>query len=152
MALQTPLRVAAAGLAGGFLGNVVLGIAFSTPWVRSLLYDPSVQSPLFIEITTQRNIPVSVAGLVVLSVTHGWLFHVLQSAIPGTSWLGKGAFWGMAIWLLYWVFQEWFIYYTLLGEPWFLTVLELAILLIGSLVEGLTIARMLCTPTASARR
>jgi hypothetical protein len=52
----------------------------------------------------------------------------------------KGLFWGLAIWLMYWVFQEWFIYNTLLGEPLFLNILELTILMLGSLVEGIVIA------------
>jgi len=44
---------------------------------------------------------------------------------------------------MFWVFQEWFIYHTLLGEPLALNLLELAILLAGSLVEGLVIAFIL---------
>lgn len=42
--------------------------------------------------------------------------------------------------LMYWLFQEWFIYHTLLHEPILLNLLEPAILLVGSLVEGLIIA------------
>ena len=41
---------------------------------------------------------------------------------------------------MYWLFQEWFIYHTLLGEPILLNLLELAILFIGSLMEGVIIA------------
>jgi hypothetical protein len=44
------------------------------------------------------------------------------------------------IWLMYWLFQEWFIYHTLLGEPLFLNLLELSILIVGSLVEGIVIS------------
>jgi hypothetical protein len=99
-----------------------------------------LQSELFIAITPKRNIPVSVAGLVVLSIIHAWLFSVLASAIPGRTWLKKGVFWGLAIWLMYWVFQEWFIYNTLLGEPILLNLLELGVLLLGSMVEGIVIA------------
>jgi hypothetical protein len=95
---------------------------------------------LFIEITPQRNIPVSVSGLVILSIVHAWLFGVLQPSIPGRTWLRKGLFWGVTIWSMYWLFQEWFIYNTLLGEPLLLNVLELSILMLGSLVEGAVIA------------
>lgn len=49
-------------------------------------------------------------------------------------------FWGFTIWMLYWVFQEWFMFHTLLEEPIVLALLELVILLFGSLVEGLVIA------------
>ena len=41
---------------------------------------------------------------------------------------------------MYWLFQEWFIYNTLLGEPLLLNALELGILMLGSLVEGAVIA------------
>lgn len=83
------------------------------------------------------------AGLVVLSVIHAWLFWVLQPSIPGSNWVRKGLFWSGVIWAMYWLFQEWFIYHTLLNEPWLLNFLELAILLTGSLAEGLVIAYML---------
>ncbi len=98
---------------------------------------------LFLEITSRRNIPVSVAGLVILSIIHGWLFSVFKPAIPGTTWLRKGLFWGLTIFLMFWLFQEWFIYNTLLGEPILLNLLELSILLAGSLVEGVIIALFL---------
>lgn len=136
-------KIAIAGLAGGFVGNGVLGAIFSSPWIHAILYDPALQSALFIEITPRRDIPVSVAGLILLSVVHGWLFSVLAPSLPGKTWIGKGLFWGMAIWLMFWLFQEWFIYRTLLGEPWPLILLELAILLLGSLAEGLVIAAAL---------
>jgi hypothetical protein len=137
------MKILVAGLVGGFIGNGVLGALFSSPPVRSILYNPEWQSPLFIELTPKRNIPVSVAGLVMLSVAHAWLFSVFTPSIPGKTWFRKGLFWGLAIWSMYWLFQEWFIYNTLLNEPLLLNLLELAILLLGSLVEGIVIARFL---------
>jgi hypothetical protein len=133
-------KIVIAGLVGGFIGNGVLGALFSSPPIKAILYNPQWQSQLFIEITPQRNVPVSVAGLVVLSVIHAWLFNVLKKAIPGKTWLKKGLFWGFMIWLMYWLFQEWFIYNTLLSEPLFLNLLELSILILGCLVEGIIIA------------
>ena len=134
------VKIVVAGLVGGFIGNGVLGALFSSPPIQAILYNPEWQSQLFIEITPKRNIPVSVAGLVILSTIHAWLFSVLMPSIPGKTWVKKGLFWGLAIWLMYWLFQEWFIYYTLLGEPLLLIALELTILMLGSLVEGIVIA------------
>ena len=131
-------------MAGGFVGNAALGLMFSSNAVRGILYDPAIQSPLFLEITPQRNIPLSVAGLVVLSAIHGWLYLQFLPAIPGRSWLRKGAYWGVVLFAVYWLPQEWFVYHTLLGEPLVLNALELALLLVGSVVEGLVIAR--CVP------
>jgi len=140
MTMNNPLKIVAAGLVGGFIGNGVLGALFSSPPIQTILYNPELQSQLFIAITPKRNIPVSVAGLVILSIIHAWLFSVLMPSLPGKTWLKKGLFWGLTIWLMYWLFQEWFIYNTLLGEPLILNVLELTILILGSLVEGIVIA------------
>jgi hypothetical protein len=136
-------RIVLAGIVGGFLGNGVLGALFSSPPVKRILYDPSLQGRLFLEVTPTRDIPLSVAGLVLLSIVHAWFFSVFSPSVPGRTWMRKGLFWGLTIWLMYWVFQEWFIYHTLLGEPWFLNLLELGLLLIGSLVEGLVISGIL---------
>lgn len=140
MTKNSAAKILVAGLVGGFIGNGVLGALFSSPPIQSILYNPEWQSQLFIEITPKRNIPVSVAGLVILSIIHAWLFSILIPSIPGKTWLEKGLFWGFTIWLMYWLFQEWFIYNTLLGEPLVLNVLELTILIVGSLVEGIVIA------------
>ena len=140
MTMINPLKIVVAGLVGGFIGNGVLGALFSSPPIQTILYNPELQSQLFIAITPKRNIPVSIAGLVILSIIHAWLFSVLMPSLPGKTWLKKGLFWGLTIWLMYWLFQEWFIYNTLLGEPLILNVLELTILIMGSLVEGIVIA------------
>lgn len=136
-------RIAGAGLLGGLVGNGVLGVLFSLPPVRSVLYDPALQSALFIEVTVARDIPRSIGGLVLLSIIHGALFHLLAPALPGRGWLAKGAAWGGVIWLMFWLFQEWFVYHSLLGEPLLLNLLELALLLVGSVVEGVVIAYLL---------
>jgi hypothetical protein len=136
-------RITLAGLVGGFVGNGVLGALFSSPPLKSILYNPAIQSSLFIEITPKRNIPLSVAGLVVLSVIHSWLYSVLHPSIPGNTWIKKGLYWGFVIWAMYWLFQEWFIYHTLLAEPLLLNALELIVLLLGSLTEGLCISFIL---------
>ena len=136
-------RATLAGWAGGFLGNALLGALFSSPWIANVLYDPNWQSPLFIEITPRRNIAVSVIGLTLLSGLHGVLFEQLSPSIPGRSWFSKGLMFGCGLWATYWLFQEWFIYVTLLNEPIPLALIELAILLSGSLVQGVAIAWLL---------
>lgn len=145
-------RAIVAGLLGGFIGNGIPGALFSTPLIKSVLYNPAIQSQLFIDITPNRNIPVSVMGLVLLSSIHGWLFAVLRPSIPGSNWIQKGLFWGFLIWAMYWLFQEWFIYHTLLQEPLILNLLELAILLTGSLMEGLIISFIIERKTLSPVR
>lgn len=134
------LRFILAGLAAAFVANGFLGAVFSSPIVQALLYDPQQQSELFRTITPTRNIPVSVAGLVVLGGIHGLLFKILEPSIPGERRWQKGTLWGVIIWATYWLAQEWFIYITLLREPLHLALVELLILLVGSIIEGILIA------------
>ena len=141
--MDNKLRIAVAGLSGGFLGNGVLGALFSLPFIKSVLYNPSIQSQTFIAVTPLRNIPVSVMGLIILSVLHAYFYSAFKNSIPGTTWLKKGLFWGFTIWAMFWLFQEWFVYHTLLGEPYILNILELVILFIGSAIEGIVIAYLL---------
>ena len=128
------------GMLGGFAGNCVLGGLFSADIVRGLLYDPDLQSALFIEVTSQRDIWRSVGGLILLSATHGWLYARFAGAMRGEVWWHKGLYWGAVLWVLYWVPQEWFVYHRLLREPFLLNLVELSLLAVGSAVEGLVIA------------
>lgn len=132
-----------AGWVGGFVGNGFLGAMFSMPWVLAILYDRNLQSELFMAVTPTRNIPVSVAGLVVLCGLHGLFFDILKRAIPGDTWIKRGLWWGVGLWATFWLAQEWFIYVTLLREPVLLACVELVILLGGSLIEGVVIAAIL---------
>ena len=132
-----------AGIIGGFVGNGVLGVLFTSTPVHDMLYNPALQSDVFLNITPLRHVPVSVAGLVFLSAIHGWLFCQFYPSLLGFSWMQKGLFWGFVIWAMFWLFQEWFVYHTLLNEPFVLNLLELFILLLGSLVEGLVISFIL---------
>jgi hypothetical protein len=141
------LKIIYSGLIAGFVSEGILGAAFSSPPVQRLLYNPDIQSKLFIEVTPTRDLIPSIGGIIILSVAHSWLFTIFQKAIPGTTWVKRGLFWGFTVWLMYWVFQEWFIYHTLLREPLLLNMVELIILLAGSLVEGIIISRFLFDDT-----
>lgn len=141
--MEGKFKIILAGLVGGFVGEGIMGALFMSPPIHSILYDPSLQSELFIQLTPERNLVLSIAGMVILSIAHAWFYSLFKKSIPGNTWAKKGLFWGFTIWLLYWVFQEWFIYHTLIGEPILLNLLELVVLLLGSLVEGLIIAKIL---------
>jgi hypothetical protein len=140
MTKKTLFLIIIAGLLGGFFGNVTLGILFTSTPIQSILYNPEIQSQTFLDITPLRDVPLSVVGLVLLSIIHSWLFFIFKPSIPGKYWIKKGIFWGFVIWLMFWLFQEWFVYHTLLHVPIILNLLELSILLLGSLVEGIIIA------------
>lgn len=137
------IKIIAAGLIAGFVSEGFLGGIFMSSPIQKILYNPNWQSKLFLEVTPTRDVIPSVAGIVILSIAHSWLFIIFQKSIPGKTWINKGIFWGLTIWLMYWVFQEWFIYHTLLQEPILLTLVELTILLLGSFIEGLIISKFL---------
>lgn len=129
-----------AGWVGAFAGNALLGFAFTSPWVTAWLLDPALQSAAFLELARTRNVSLSVAGLVVLGAIPGWAYVRLRAAVPGGTAWKRGLWWGLLLWALYWLPQEWFIYVTLLREPLPLAALELMILLAGCLLQGAIIA------------
>jgi len=137
------VKIIYSGLIAGFISEGILGALFMSPPVQKILYNPDIQSKLFLDITPTRDLLPSIAGIVILSIAHSWLFTIFQESIPGQTWVRKGLFWGFTIWIMFWVFQEWFIYHTLFQEPILLNLLELTILLSGSLVEGLIISKLL---------
>ena len=143
MTTKKAFKIIYSGLLAGFISEAILGALFMSPPVQSVLNNPDWQSELFIEITPTRDLVKSVVGLTILSIAHSWLYDILKPSIPGDNWIRKGFFWGFTIWLMYWVFQEWFIYHTLLEEPILLNFLELILLFIGSVAEGLIIAKLL---------
>ena len=137
------IKIIYSGLIAWFVSEGFLGGIFMSPAIQKILYNPNWQSKLFLEVTPTRDLFPSIAGIVVLSIAHSWLFTIFQKSIPGKTWINKGLFWGLTIWLMYWVFQEWFIYHTLLQEPILLTMVELTILLLGSFIEGIVISKFL---------
>lgn len=144
-------KIIYSGIIAGFISEGILGGLFMSPPIQSILYNPDWQSKVFIDLTPTRDLFPSIAGIVLLSIAHSWFFSLFQKAIPGDTWIKKGLFWGFTIWLLYWVFQEWFIYHTLLKEPLLLNLVELTILMAGSLVEGLIISKFLFTKSGDTK-
>ncbi|MBU0679740.1 MAG: hypothetical protein KJ626_16685 [Verrucomicrobia bacterium] len=131
------------GVVAGVVGHGAMGLIFYSPPMQALLYMDPVQSEIFLSICQPRNIPTCAAGIILLSILHAVFFAVFQPSIPGRTWFRKGIFWGFTIWALYWLFQEWLLYTMLLGVPILMNIVELSVLLIGSLVEGVMIALFL---------
>ena len=137
---QNAIRIIGGGILGGLAGGLVMTFLYELPPIHALLFNPDLQSPLFLEAAPQRNMGASFAGLLVIGVVHAWLFSVVWESIPGSTWVKQGLFWGVAIWAVYWAFNEWFTFYAVLQQPLTLILLELPLLLLGACVEGLVIA------------
>lgn len=142
--MKRQVRIWTAAILAGFISEAFMGLIFTSQAIKGLLYNPKLQSEKFIEITSSREVSLTttIIGMILLSGIHSWLFSILHESIPGQTKLKQGLFFGFMIWLVYWLFQEWFVYHTMLGEPILLTLLELAILLAGSLIEGIIISFM----------
>jgi hypothetical protein len=63
-------KIIYSGLIAGFISQGFLGALFMSPSVQSILYNPEWQSKLFLEITPTRDLFSSIAGIVILSVSH----------------------------------------------------------------------------------
>ena len=72
--MNKSLRIIIAGLIGGFIGEGIMGGLFMSPPINSILYNPEIQSQLFIEITPDRDLFKSITGMVVLSIAHAWFY------------------------------------------------------------------------------
>jgi hypothetical protein len=134
------IKILISSFIAGFIAEGFMGAAFSGGPARSILYDPDIQSRLFIEITPTRNLAYSIFGLLVWSSFHGFVFKRFLPLIPGSNQIQKGIFFGIGIWFFYWLPQEWFMFHTLIREPILLCLLELCILIIGSIIQGVILA------------
>lgn len=133
-------KIVVSGIIGGAVGYAVTAAIFSTQAVKEIIFNPDIQSKVFISLLQNGNMPLAAAGLILLSVIHSWLFELLRPSIPGHTWFAKGLFWGLVIWLMFWLFQEWFVFLALVKQPWHLSAFELLLKLPGALIEGAIIA------------
>jgi hypothetical protein len=77
------VKIIYSGLFAGFISEGILGAPFMSPPVQNILYNPDIQSKLFLDITPTRDFLPSIAGIVLLSIAHSWLFTIFQKSIPG---------------------------------------------------------------------
>lgn len=77
------IKIIYSGLLAGAISEGILGTIFMSPPVHRILYNPDWQSPLFLEVTAQRDLFPSIVGIVILSITHSWFFDLFQRSIPG---------------------------------------------------------------------
>lgn len=134
-------KTVVAGLTAGFASQMVMAPLFLNPVTQGILYNPQLQSRIFLEITPLRNIVPSVIGLMLWGIVPAFLYQRLD--IRSDKKTVRGVYLALWIWLLYWLPQEWFIYVTLLGEPLHLAAFELLLTAIGTIVQGLILVWML---------
>lgn len=147
-------RTVMAGLAGGFALNVAMLLTFRLlgfGWNGGgILLDPSIQSPKLIAVWTQiEPLPLVVSnpgpiigGLMMLGLIHGFMYRWLSHAWPpGIS--ARALRFAMLVFILSYVFWEFFTPFNQFGEPLRLLVLQLGFWAVIALAEGFTIALLI---------
>lgn len=145
------VRTVIAGLAGGLALNIAMLLTFRLigfGWNGGgILLDPSVQSKKLIAVWTQiEPLPLVVAnpapiigGLFIFGLIHGFIYRWLSSAWP-TGITARALRFALLVFVLSYVFWEFFTPFNQLGEPFWLLVLELSFWLTIALAEAFTIA------------
>ena len=152
MDAKTPVpRTVMAGIAGGIAINVVMLLTFRLigfGWDgRGILLDPSRQSDKLIAVWTGleplplvvSNPPMITVGLILFGVAHAFIYRWLSPAWP-TGIVARA--WRMAalVFVLCFLFWEFFTPFNMFGEPVSLIALELVFWAAIAIAEAFVIA------------
>lgn len=140
-----------AGLAGGLAINAAMLLTFRLlgfGWNGGgILLNPSIQSPKLIAVWTQMEpLPLVVShpgpiisGLMVFGLVHGFLYRWLSPAWPGGV-TARALRFAVLVFVLSYLFWEFFTPFNQFGEPLRLVLLELGFWTTIALAEAFAIA------------
>jgi hypothetical protein len=146
-----PWRILLAGLAGGAATNLAMLVTFRLLGFRSgLLLDPAWQSEKLVAVWTQiEPLPRVVSapapmivGAFAFSLFHAWLYAKLGAGWPPGLWPRTWRLAGLVFVLCY-VFFEFFTPFNLFWEPLPLIGVELAFWAVVALAESLAVVAVL---------
>lgn len=150
-------RTVAAGALGGVALNLAMLLTFRIigfgPAGDGVLLDPRIQSPKLIAVwTTLEPLPLVVSrppvillGLVAFAIVHAFLYRALAPAWPPGA-TARGVRMAGLVFVLSYIFWEFFTPFNQLGEPLPLIALELVFWAVVAAAEGLTIAAVMERP------
>jgi len=149
------MRTLLAGAAGGMAMNLAMlltfrMIGFGGNGRRGILLNPSLQSPKLIAVwTTLEPLPLVVTnplpiivGIVLFGIAHAYLYRGLAPAWPAGM-LPRAARLGGLVFVLSFLFWEFFTPFNQFGEPLTLIGLELIFWAIIAAADGLAIAAVM---------
>ena len=143
-------RIVVGGIAAGVMMNLVMlltfrGLGFGWKGDGILLTSPAQSEKLVAVWTELEPLPlVAVApapimiGLVLFGILHAYLFHWLSPSLPSGR-VGAGLGFGGLVFVMTFLFWEFFTPFNMFGEPLHLIALELVFWACIALAEGLTI-------------
>jgi hypothetical protein len=150
----THSRTLLAGIAGGLAMNLVMLLTFRVIGFgingRGILLNPSVQSDKLIAVWTRieplplvvsRPMPI-VLGIILFGVGHAYLYRWISPAWS-MGILRRGLSFGLLVFLLTFLFWEFFTPFNQFGEPLCLIALELGFWALIALADGLAISAVM---------
>jgi len=148
------LRTLLAGVAGGVAMNVAMLLTFRFLGfgvnADGILLDPAVQSSKLIAVwTTLEPLPLVVSrpapiifGIVLFGVVHAYLYHWISPAWPAGI-VRRALSFTLLVFLMTFLFWEFFTPFNQFGEPLRLIALELCFWAIIALADGFAIAAIM---------
>lgn len=112
-----------------------------------ILMDPSLQSGKLIAVWSEieplplvvdRPLPI-IVGIMAFGVIHAYIYHWICPAWPGGT-LRRGLYFSLLVFIMTFLFWEFFTPFNLFGEPLLLIALELLFWAIIALADGIVIA------------
>ena len=140
-----------AGIAGGFAMNIAMLLTFRFIGfgvnADGILLDPSIQSSKLIAVWTEiEPLPLVVSrpapiifGIILFGIVHAYLYRWLSPAWP-TGIVRRSLSFALLVFLMTFLFWEFFTPFNQFGEPVGLIAIELCFWAIIALADGFTIS------------
>ena len=151
---MSDFRTLAAGVAGGFAMNITMLLTFRLIGFGvnggGILLNPSVQSGKLIAVWTEieplplvvsRPLPI-ILGIVLFGIVHAYLYRWVSPAWPA-GFLRRGLSFAALVFLMTFLFWEFFTPFNQFGEPLGLIAIELSFWALIALADGLAIAAIM---------
>ncbi len=151
MRARDTLTAVPAGIAGGVAANVAMLVTFRILGMGlsgdGILLDPAIQSDKLIRVWTEiEPLPRVVtqpvlmgAGIVILAIAHAAIYLWLSEHWPGGT-VSRALRFGLLIFVMSYVFWEFFTPFNMFGEPVYLTLLQLVFWAIVAFSEAFALA------------
>jgi hypothetical protein len=143
-----------AGIAGGFAMNIAMLLTFRFIGfginADGILLDPSIQSSKLIAVWTEiEPLPLVVSrpapiifGIILFGIVHAYLYRWLSPAWP-TGIVRRSLSFALLVFLMTFLFWEFFTPFNQFGEPVGLIAIELCFWAIIALADGFTISTIM---------
>ena len=143
-----------AGIAAGLAMNLAMLLTFR--WIGfginadGILLDPALQSEKLIAVWTEieplplvvdRPLPI-ILGIVIFGVVHAYLYRWISPAWP-TGVARRGLSFALIVFMMTFLFWEFFTPFNMFGEPLGLIALELSFWVVIALADGLVISAVM---------